>query len=342
MKIYINGSSSVSPYQVSVPSKTLTEHDTLSGDRLRCIEPDYDTILEPSQIRRMSRILKMGMATSARAIKQAENPKIDAIITGTGYGCLEDTARFLLKMVDPDDRGMNPTSFIQATYNTVSSLIALGLKNNSYNNTFVHSGFSFESALDDAIMLLKTGEAENVLAGGIDELTTEVYDLLKRLQVARIRTTKKELSLRPSKTYRFGEGSSFFILSDKPFAINPVEITNFSILYKPDREQMISDFEKYVSNDITELFLLGKNNEETNDESYNWITELTGKKKCFNYKNLCGDYPTASSFGLWLATCILSGSGNPTIPVGKIDSILIYNCFEKNYHAFISLRRYRK
>jgi 3-oxoacyl-[acyl-carrier-protein] synthase II len=338
MKIYINGSSSVSPYQASVPSQALTENDTSSGDWLKCVEPDYDKILEPSQIRRLSRILKMGIATSAGAVKNADNPQIDAIITGTGFGCLEDTARFLLKMVDPDDRGMNPTSFIQATYNTVSSLIALSLKNNCYNNTFVHSGFSFESALDDAIMLLKAGEAENVLVGGIDELITEVYDLLKRLQVARTRTTKKELSQRPAKTYRFGEGSSFFVLSDKPSAKCPVEITNFSILYKPERERIISDFENYIRNDNSELLLLGKNNEEINDESYNWIPS-TRNTNSFNYKSLCGEYPTALSFGLWLATSILSGSGDQTIPLRKTDSILLYNCFEKHYHAFISLRR---
>jgi 3-oxoacyl-[acyl-carrier-protein] synthase II len=339
MKIYINGSSSISAYPVFEPSMVMAEPVNHTGDRLFCIEPDYDKILEPSQIRRLSRILKMGMTTSAAAIKQANNPNIDAIITGTGFGCLEDTIKFLLKMVDPDDRGMNPTSFIQSTYNTVSSLIALNLKNNGYNNTFVHSGFSFESALDDAILLLKTREAKNVLLGGIDELTTEVYELLKRIQVARTRITKKDISLHPSKTYRFGEGSSFFVLSDKPNSSNRVEITDISILYKPEKDQIISNFENYIRNNKIELFLLGKNDEEMNDESYNWIPSLVSNKKCFNYKSLCGDYPTASSFGLWLATSVLSGSGNRMIPIGKIDNILLYNCFERQYHAFICLKR---
>jgi 3-oxoacyl-[acyl-carrier-protein] synthase II len=339
MKIYITGSSSISPFHIPGSSTDQAEPETVAGDRLFCVEPDYDKILEATQIRRLSRILKMGMATSAGAIEQADKPPIDAIITGTGFGCLEDTARFLLKMVDPDDRGMNPTSFIQSTYNTVSSLIALSLKNNGYNNTFVHSGFSFESALDEAIMLLKNGEAKNVLAGGIDELTNEVYDLLKRLQIVRTRTTKKELSLRPSKKYRFGEGSSFFVLSDKPDSESPVEIANFKIFYKPDKEKIISDFEKFTRLDKTDLIFLGRNGEMMNDASYDWITTLTGNEKCFDYKNLCGDYPTASSFGLWLGTSILSGFVNPDIPVGKIDSILLYNCFEKHYHVFISLRR---
>jgi 3-oxoacyl-[acyl-carrier-protein] synthase III len=339
MKIYINGSSSISAHKVFEPSMVLTEPVIHSGDRLTCVEPEYDKIMEPSQIRRLSRILKMGMATSMKAIKQAANPQIDAIIAGTGFGCLDDTARFLLKMIDPDDRSMNPTAFIQSTYNTISSLVAINLKNNGYNNTFVHSGFSFESALDDAILLLKTGEARNVLVGGVDELTTEVYDLLKRLQKARIKTKKKELSLQPAKTYLFGEGSSFFVLSDKPNSEGSVEITNFSLLYKPEKDQIISSFENFTRDDKTELFMLGKNNETINDESYNWISSLIDTEKCFNYKTLCGDYPTALSFGLWLAASILSGSGNPMIPIGKIDNVLLYNCFERHYHAFISLKR---
>jgi 3-oxoacyl-[acyl-carrier-protein] synthase II len=339
MKIYINGSASISAYPVLDPSKVLTEPVTHSGDRLTCIEPDYDKILEPAQIRRLSRILKMGIAASSGAIKQANNTQIDAIITGTGFGFLEDTVKFLLKMVDPDDRSMNPTSFIQSTYNTVSSLIALNLKNNGYNNTFVHSGFSFESALDDAILLLKNNEAKNVLVGGIDELTTEVYELLKRLQIARIKTTKKDLCLLPSEKYCFGEGSSFFVLSDKPDLSSRVEITDFKLLYKPEKGQIVSDFKNYIRNDKIELFLLGKNNEKINDESYDWIPSLVNMNKCFNYKNLCGDYPTALSFGLWLATSVLSCSGNPDIPVGKIDNILLYNCFERHYHAFICLKR---
>jgi 3-oxoacyl-[acyl-carrier-protein] synthase II len=341
MKIYINGSSSISPYQAFRPSMDLTGQVIHAGDRLACLEPDYDKILEPNQIRRLSRILKMGLATSAEAIKQANNPHVDAIITGTGYGYLEDTARFLLKMTDPGDRGMNPTSFIQSTYNTLSSLIALNLKNHCYNNTFVHTGFSFESALDDGIMLLNAGEANDILVGGLDELTNELYNLLKRLQAARMRITIKDLSLQPSERFRFGEGSCFFVLSNTPDGPEPVEITKFNVLYKPDKDQISSSFENCVGNNNIDLFLLGKNDEKWNDESYDWLTSQTDNKKCFNYKRLCGDYPTASSFGLWLANSVLTSSGNASIPVGKADNILIYNCFERDYHAFICLRRCR-
>jgi 3-oxoacyl-[acyl-carrier-protein] synthase II len=339
MKIYINGSSSISACEVFSSPIVMKEPDIHSGDRLSCIEPDYDKILESNQIRRLSRILKMGMATSSEAIKKANNPLIDAIITGTGYGFLEDTARFLFKMTDPADRGMNPTSFIQSTFNTISSLIALNLKNNGYNNTFTHSGFSFESALDDAIMLLNAGEAKNVLVGGLDELTNEVYDLLKLLQAARIRSTRKDMPLQPSGSNLFGEGSSFFVLSDKPDTPCPVEITSFNILYNPDKDQIRLGYENCRQNNHPDLFLLGTTSSNRDDESYKWILSRIEKEKCINYKRFCGDYPTAFSFGLWFATSVLTGSGSPLVPVGKIDNIMLYNCFERKYHAFLSLRR---
>jgi 3-oxoacyl-[acyl-carrier-protein] synthase II len=340
MKIYINGSSAISAGQVFKSKPDFNEPVIQSGDRLSCAEPEYDKILEPSQIRRLSRILKMGLATSLDAIKQANNPVVDAIITGTGYGFLEDTARFLYKMTDPSDRGMNPTSFIQSTFNTISSLIALNLKNNGYNNTFTHTGFSFESALDDALMLLNAGEARNVLVGGLDELTNEVYELLKLLEAASIRGTKKLSAGKPSGPHLFGEGSSFFLLSDKPAAQIPIEITGFKILYDPGKDQLLAGYEECCSHNPVDLYLLGINEGDRNDESYNWILSLTDNSKCFNYKRLCGEYPTAFSFGLWLATSVLSGSENPLFHSGKTDNILIYNCFEQKYHAFLSLRRF--
>jgi 3-oxoacyl-[acyl-carrier-protein] synthase II len=340
MKLYINGSSAISSQQVFRAPLALSEPVIHSGDRLSCSEPDYDKILEPSQIRRLSRILKMGLATSLEAIKQANNPKVDAIITGTGYGFLEDTARFLFKMTNPDDRGMNPTSFIQSTFNTISSLIALNLKNNGYNNTFTHTGFSFESALDDAIMLLNAGDAKNVLVGGLDELTNEVYDLLKLIEVARIRGAKRISSPQTSATHLFGEGSSFFVLSDKPDSPSPVEITGFKILYDPGKDQIKEAFQVISKNNSFDLVLLGLDDGKKNDESYSWIISEIDNDKCFNYKSLCGDYPTAFSFGMWMATSALAGTGNQLLPFRKADNILIYNCFEKRYHAFLSLRRF--
>src|SRR5689334_20950252 len=76
-------------------------------DEMRCVEPDYAKWLDPKQIRRMSRILKMGATAAFIAMKESGVQKPDAIITGTGYGCLDDTGIFLSKMIENDEQALN-------------------------------------------------------------------------------------------------------------------------------------------------------------------------------------------------------------------------------------------
>jgi hypothetical protein len=111
------------------------------------------------------------------------------------------------------------------------------------------------------------------------------------------------------------------------------------MFYKPDTGEVARYFTEITGNCEIDLFLLGKNFEKRNDESYDWISSLIAGQKCFNYKSLCGDYPTASSFGLWLATSVFTGTKIPGIPTENTNNILIYNCFEKNYHSFFLLKK---
>ena len=97
----------------------------------------------------MSRIIRMGVAAAMECLQEADVKKPDAIITGTAYGCLEDTGLFLAKMVENNEEMLTPTAFIQSTHNTVGAQVALMLSCHHYNNTFVHRGFSFESYISN-------------------------------------------------------------------------------------------------------------------------------------------------------------------------------------------------
>jgi len=126
----------------------------------------------------MSRIIRMGVAAAMECLQEAKITKPDAIVTGTAYGCLEDTGLFLTKMVEFNEDLLTPTAFIQSTHNTIGAQIGLMLQCNNYNNAFVHRGFSFESALLDGMMLLKENEVSNVLVGAIDEITNISHAIL--------------------------------------------------------------------------------------------------------------------------------------------------------------------
>lgn len=135
--------------------------------------------------RRMSRIMKMGVGTALECLKQAEGVSVDAIITTTGLGCLEDSEKFLCSMIENEERLLNPTPFMQSTFNTIGGQIALLTGNHCYNMTYSHRECSFESGLLDAMLLLEEGVAESVLLGAMDEMTLTQTRIMARMGLYR-------------------------------------------------------------------------------------------------------------------------------------------------------------
>ncbi|MBO8456369.1 MAG: beta-ketoacyl synthase chain length factor [Bacteroidetes bacterium] len=154
-----------------------------------------------NMLRRMSRMVRMGVAAGMLCLDGIPNDAIGAIVTATCLGGLEDTEKFLAEISERNEAGLNPTPFMRSVFNTVGAQIALlkGIK--VYNVTYVHRTASFENALYDALMLISEGR-RNVLAGAFDEMTPSSV------------TVKERLGL-----YRHGrhpgEGASFFLLSDR-------------------------------------------------------------------------------------------------------------------------------
>ena len=83
--IYINGIGNISPQATFEPLKD-NKLVGPEGAFFKCQEPKYKQFIKSKLLRRMSRIVKMGLAASQVALDQAKNPQIDAIITGTAWG----------------------------------------------------------------------------------------------------------------------------------------------------------------------------------------------------------------------------------------------------------------
>ena len=179
--MFIRATGNISPQKTFGHPPFLTKAVEFSGNRLSCTEPEYKNIIDVKLIRRMSRIIRMGVAAATECLHEAGVVKPDAIVTGTAYGCLDDTGSFITRMVEFNEELLTPTAFIQSTHNTIGAQIGLMLQCNNYNNAFVHRGFSFESALMDAMMLLKENAAQNVLVGAVDEITTISHTILNRM-----------------------------------------------------------------------------------------------------------------------------------------------------------------
>ena len=146
----------------------------------RSIDPSFKDYVSPIEARRMGKILKRAVATSKDALKAASLESVDAIITGTGYGCIENTEFFLDALSNEGEQLLKPTYFMQSTHNTISSLVAIQTKNHGYNVTYAHKGISFDSALQDAWWQFQLGKIDSALVGGHDEMTETFYHILKK------------------------------------------------------------------------------------------------------------------------------------------------------------------
>lgn len=349
MKAYIRSASAISAQNTFGNQPFLSDIIEYQSTRLKAIEPDYKAYIDPKLIRRMSHVIKMGVAAALETLKQANIDQPDAIITGTAMGIMEDTVTFLTRIIELNEEMLPPTAFIQSTHNTVAAQIALMLKCHNYNNTFVHKGISFESAVLDGLMLLNEGEAHNVLVGGIDEMIDTSFKVLTRLGLYR-RGAVSNLSLFKGKLKGSigGEGTAFFVLSDKPDENNLAELTALKTFYNQDTQADISaNIEAFLAGqglataDI-DLVITGKNGDIVNDAPYDKLKAgLFKNTNCANYKHLSGEYPTSSSFALWLAANIIYRQHIPVVLLEEERTeappkkVLIYNRYQNKYHSLM-------
>ena len=349
MKIYIRSSACISPQKTFGNVSFLADAVEYNETRLRVIEPDYTKFIDPKLIRRMSPIIKMGVAAAQECLNYSNTNMPGAIITGTAYGSLGDTVSFLTRLIELNEEMLPPTAFIQSTHNTVAAQIALMLKCHQYNNTFVHKGISFESALLDATLLLKDNEADNILVGGVDEMTDASFTILSRLGLYR-RWPVSNLSLFETSSNGTigGEGVVFFLLTDKPSAENLAELVGIKTFYKPNDideiEQRIIAFLALYSLQIDDIDLVitGKNGDLKNDKVYFQLrNSLFSNTSLANYKHLCGEYPTSSAFALWLASLMIKKSDIPLIVLERSvknaspKKVLVYNHYLNKYHSLM-------
>lgn len=321
MKAYITAASTISPVSVSVSGRIMPTEKSFDEPFMfdELCASDY---IDSRTSRRMSRIMKAGLAGALMCLEKSVVKMPDAIITGTGFGCLEDTAAFMGKLSHAEGLFLNPTAFIQSTHNTIAGTIALHLKCHGDNNTFSQLGFSFESALIDTLLLLHEKKANHVLLGGFDENIGFLTDTLHSFR-----------SLRKSsvKMVALGEGVSFFMLSESPVGETPVKISFRSV-----NNRNMNDVLPVVNEMIKEsgepcLILTGTNGDELNDRSYQSLYDYLNRIQVVEYKKYCGEYPTAPAFAHWLATHILTLGGSQ---FNNPERILVYNHSRGKNHSF--------
>ncbi len=302
---------------------------------VRAIDPDFKNFLEPNIARRLGKVLKRALIVSQQAIKESEIKNLDAIITGTGLGCIENTEIFLDKLIREGEKFLNPTYFMQSTHNTISSLIAINLNCQGYNSTYAHKGISFECALQDAFLQLTNNKIRHALVGAHDEMTSNYFILLQ----------KAGFLGQTNQTYA-GETAVAMMLSkekskDALCTIESVEKTygNINNLNTPQ--------------DI-DFVMVGTNGNVQNDDVYvENCARLFPNIPLLQYKNIFGEGYSASALGTYvIARCLQKGEIPPSLfldsqriklsrseKLGSNARILLYNQFENKNHSFTLLSK---
>ncbi|TYB78592.1 beta-ketoacyl synthase N-terminal-like domain-containing protein [Bizionia myxarmorum] len=350
--VYINSVGSVSAQKTTHATDFLTDIISYNETVIPAIDPVYKDFIPPAAARRMAKGIKMSIVASKLALEKAGLNNVDAIITGTGMGCLRDSEKFLSSIIDNDEAYLTPTPFIQSTHNTVGGQIALEIQCTGYNFTYVHGSNSFESALLDAKLQLELSEAQNILIGGVDEIGDYTILLNKTINHIKKEPVKSsEIINSQTKGAVFGEGANFFVVSNESnhaslARIEALELYNtLPIQSVAQRARQFLKANNLNTADVDAL-ILGNNGDVEFDIYYDELASGDFKNaQQLVYKPWVGEFHTASAFGLVLAAIILKTQKAPrefqlnSIVSSHFKTILLYNQYRGENHSFTLLRQ---
>jgi hypothetical protein len=349
---YISSASCISPQQSFGAAMLPAAEMPIASNMLRAIEPDYKTFLNIPSARRMSRLIKMGVSAAMNCLKQSGVSVPDAIIAGTGLGCMEDSEKFLASLISNNEGTLSPTSFIFSTHNTVAGQIALLLQCNNYNFTHTHRGLSFENTLMDAMLFLNDNPQAQVLAGASDEVTETSFKILQRLGAIKKETVQvSDLKSSGTSGTLAGEGSAFFLLSNTAGENSLAKISGLTSFSIPENEIEISDnistFLQSHNLSESDLIMYGSNGDVNGDAIYSKVRKqffVGNPSGCF--KHLCGEYHTSTAFGMWTSAMMLKNKHVPAYmllndhaPAGDLNRVLIFNHYKGREFSLILLEK---
>lgn len=174
--ISLHPKESASEIMRDVKIKVLSKVEINSEEQLT----DIRKYVKPLEVRRMGKIMKSSLLSSLEALQRAGIEVPDSIITGTAYGCLENSERLMEQIKEEGEGMLKPTFFMQSTHNTIGSNIAIKTHCHGYNVTYTQESHSLEWAIRDAELLLRSGKVKNVLVGCHDESTPLFNALLEK------------------------------------------------------------------------------------------------------------------------------------------------------------------
>ena len=308
---YITAASSIS-HQPSFKNEDFAENISELQTGSLLIAPNFKEYINPNTIRRMSEILRTAVTCSLDCLKQANIEQPDAIVVGTGLGCLVETEKFLENFIANEEGLISPTAFIQSTHNTIGGQLSILLGNHNYNMTHTQNALSFEHALQDAALCIDEGKG-NILVGGADEHIQLLDEVAGKLGFENILLTS---------------ASSFFILSKSTNEKAIAKIINVeTIAFAKSFIETIKTFLFENSIDANSIDLVLYSTLDSQDKLK--LKTVFVESKLLDYLKYSGTYFTNTAFALLYAVDSLKHHAS------KAKRILICNHLHKNHIGLI-------
>lgn len=344
-RIYISAASQIS-MQHPLCEDWISSPEICSGSYCTAADPDFKGYMTAGEARRLSKSLKRSLAVSTHVLRRCGVACPDAILTGTGLGSVESTEAFLRDLCEQGEQLLKPTHFMQSTHNTYSALIAIATGAHGYNNTYSHKHISFESALWDAVLQLRTGKIGNALVGGHDGITPSYFTLLQRMGYVGRDGMVPCAPVNVALMLQGGGGDEFV---GSPSVTEPplCELAGMKILYRPAAATWRSALDRLLSDaGLTlsglDVVMTGVNGDPLNDRWYDGVLPDIPKLR---YKYLFGESYTAAGAGLYAAVHVLHRQALPAgmlqgempVPVSGLKNLLLLHAYEGGRHVSLLL-----
>jgi 3-oxoacyl-[acyl-carrier-protein] synthase II len=195
--------------------------------------------MEPRFYRRLSRQSRLAVAASIEALNDSGLAISDlnrhriGVVFGTAFGSTEQTDAFFVSLLDHGPQAAEPILFPDTVPNAPASHVAMYHGLQGPNSTFCQNHLSGECALAYSIALLEQDQADVVLVGGVDELSSILFHSLNSVRA--LKAVKERETVQPSqfpagKGFIPGEGVTCVVLERGDYAERPEKRNYGSIL----------------------------------------------------------------------------------------------------------------
>ena len=308
IRVYIKAATQISMQQ-PLSEAWMTAPVEHTEPYVRSLDPNFRDWLNPLESRRMGKILKRALVTAQKVMHDSGVQQPDAVITGTGLGCIENTELFLDQLCREGEEMLKPTYFMQSTHNTISSLISIHDHLHGYNTTYSHKSVSFDSALLDAFTQLRLGDIRTALVTGNDEMTPTYFSILQRAGYVG----------QPGQVAAGETSVAMMLTTDPADALCEIEEVSMSVR---GVQQPLAP---------ADLLVLGTNGVPQNDQLYREVAQQMPGVETFEYKRLFGESYTVSGLGIYAAAHLLSQ--------GRAGRVLFVNHSDNLNVTFVTLKK---